>query len=248
MTLNDFFIKYPKVAIAFSGGVDSAFLLYAAKQCGVKMCAYFFKSEFQPQFELNDAIRLSKEMDAPLKIVTGSVLSSNIVANNPIDRCHHCKRLTFRAIRHAALEDGFSILIDGTNASDDPEKRPGMRAISEFSVLSPLRDCGLTKADIRHLSKEASLFTWNKPAYACLASRVPFGERITAEKLQSTEASEDYLFSLGLKNFRVRRLGEDAKIEVTSDQIQIVIQNREKIITELRKYYKGIMLDLNVRE
>ena len=248
MTLNEFFIKYPKVAVACSGGVDSAYLLYVAKQYCAEVHAYFLKSEFQPQFELNDAIRLTNEVNVPLHIVTTDVLSSDIVANNPTDRCHHCKRLTFQAIRQAASNDGFSVLIDGTNASDDPEKRPGMWAISEFSVLSPLRECGLTKAKIRQLSKEAGLFTWNKPAYACLATRVPFGERITEEKLRATEASEDFLFSLGLKNFRVRRCGEAAKIEVTSDQIENIVENREIILTELRKYYSDVMLDLKVRK
>jgi len=247
MTLNEFFVKNPKVAVAFSGGVDSAYLLYVAKQYCTEVRAYFLKSEFQPQFELNDAIRLAKELGVPLRIVSIDVLSSEIVANNPYDRCHHCKRLTFQAIRKAASSDGFSVLIDGTNASDDPEKRPGMWAISEFSILSPLRECGLTKSDIRQLSKNAGLFTWNKPAYACLATRVPFGERITKEKLTATESSEDFLFSLGLKNFRVRRFGDAAKIEVTSGQIEKVINNRELILTELKKYYSGVMLDLNVR-
>ena len=106
----------------------------------------------------------------------------------------------------------------------------------------------MTKAEIRQLSKEAGLFTWNKPAYACLATRVSFGERITEEKLRATEASEDFLFSLGLKNFRVRRFGEAAKIEVTSDQIKKIIENREIILTELRKYYTDVVLDLKVRE
>lgn len=248
MTLDQFFAEHPEVAVAFSGGVDSAYLLYAAKQYAKRMRAYFLKSEFQPQFEMNDATRLAKELNVPLEIVRSSALASDIVASNPPDRCHHCKRLTFQAIWRAASADGFSVLIDGTNASDDPATRPGMRAISEYDVLSPLRICGLTKADIRQRSKEAGLFTWDKPAYACLATRVPFGERITEDKLEATEASENFLFSLGLKNFRVRRLGESAKIEVTADQIPIIIQYRERILEELKKYYIGVMLDLKVRE
>lgn len=248
MTLKDFFVKYPKVAVAFSGGVDSSYLLYVAKKYCTDVRAYFLKSAFQPQFELNDAIRLAKELEIKLQIVTADVLSSNIVVNNPPDRCHHCKRLTFQAIRQAASNDGFFVLIDGTNASDEFEKRPGMWAISEFSVLSPLRECDLTKADIRHFSKEAGLFTWDKPAYACLATRVPFGERITEQKLQSTEAAENFLFSLGLKNFRVRLLRDAAKIQVTSDQVKNIIENREIIINELRKYYTDVMLDLKTRE
>lgn len=248
MTIKEFFVEHPKVAVAFSGGVDSAYLLYEAKKHCTEVCAYFLKSAFQPQFELNDAIRLAKELDVPLRVVEIDVLSSDVVINNPTDRCHHCKRLTFQAIWKAASDDGFSVLIDGTNASDDPKKRPGMWAISEYSVLSPLRVCGLTKEKIRQLSKEAGLFTWDKPAYACLATRVPFGEKITEEKLKATEASEDFLFSLGFKNFRVRRFGETAKIEVTSNQIEKIIDNREKILTELKKYYAGVVLDLKVRD
>ena len=231
MTLNEFFIKYPRVAVAFSGGVDSAYLLYVAKKYCTDVRAYFLKSEFQPQFELNDAIRLAKELNVSLQIVTIDVLSSDIVANNPPDRCHHCKRLTFQAIRE-----------------DDPDTRPGMRAISEYSVLSPLRECGLTKEEIRRLSKEAGLFTWDKPAYACLATRISFGKRITSDKLKITEASEDFLFSLGLKNFRIRLLGDAAKIEVTADQIEKIIENRETILKELGKYYTGVMLDLKERK
>lgn len=248
MTLNEFFTQYPKIALAFSGGVDSAYLLYVAKQCHTQVRAYFLKSAFQPKFELNDAVRMAKELDVPLRIVTIDVLSSDVVTGNPVDRCHYCKRLTFQAIRQAASEDGFSILIDGTNASDDPKNRPGMRAISEFSVLSPLRECGLTKADIRRLSKEAGLFTWDKPAYACLATRVPFGEKITEEKLKITEAAEDFLFSLGLKNFRVRMFGGAAKIQVTYAQLENIIENREIILAELGKYYTDVTLDLKVRK
>lgn len=248
MTLKEFFSKYPKVAVAFSGGVDSSYLLYAAKQYCTEVRAYFLKSDFQPQFELDDAIRLAKELDVPLQIVKADVLSSDIVTSNPPDRCHHCKRMTFQAICQAVSNDGLPVLIDGTNATDDPATRPGMRAISEFSVLSPLRECGLTKPDIRRLSKEVGLFTWDKPAYACLATRVAFGERITKEKLKATEASENFLFSLGLKNFRVRRLGDKAKIEVISDQIDIIIKNRKKILAELMKYYTGVMLDLKDRD
>ena len=141
MTIDDFFLEYPKVAVAFSGGVDSAYLLYVAKHRCTDVCAYFLKSEFQPQFELNDAVRLAKELEVPLRIVKGSALASDVVANNPPDRCHHCKRLTFQAIRREASKDGYSVLLDGTNASDDPRTRPGMWAISEYSVLSPLREC-----------------------------------------------------------------------------------------------------------
>ncbi|MDD5918624.1 MAG: ATP-dependent sacrificial sulfur transferase LarE [bacterium] len=248
MKLNDFFIEHPKVAVAFSGGVDSAYLLYSAKQSGTEVCAYYVKSAFQPQFELNDAQRLAAELNIPMRVLTADVLSSKKIVDNPSDRCYYCKRMIFETIVKAAAEDGFSVLLDGTNASDDAGDRPGMRAIRELSVLSPLRECDLTKAEIRMLSQKAGLFTWDKPAYACLATRIPAGETITKEKLRATEAAEDFLFSLGLKDFRVRQFGEAAKIQVPETQIEKVIENREIILAKLRKYYTAVLLDLEVRE
>lgn len=248
MKLNEFFVKYPKVAVAFSGGVDSAYLLYSAKQNGAAVRAYYVKSAFQPAFELQDARRLAKELNVPMRILTVDVLSSDTVAGNPPDRCYVCKRMLFGTIRQAAAEDGYSVLLDGTNASDDVGDRPGMRAIRELEVLSPLRECGLTKTEIRKLSREAGLFTWDKPAYACLATRIPVGERITEEKLRATETAEAFLFSLGLKDFRVRRMGDAANIQVPADQMGKVLENRERILTELKQYYAAVLLDLEGRE
>ena len=247
MKLNEFFKEHPKVAVAFSGGVDSAYLLYSAKQNGAEVRAYYVKSAFQPQFELNDAQRLANELNIPMRVLAADVLSSKKIVDNPSDRCYYCKRMIFETIVKAAAEDGFSVLLDGTNASDDAGDRPGMRAIRELSVLSPLRECGLTKTEIRQLSKEAGLFTWDKPAYACLATRIPAGETMTEEKLEATEAAEDFLFSLGLKDFRVRRMGEAAKIQVPANQIGQIVENRERILSELKKYYSVVLLDLEVR-
>ena len=248
MKLNDFFKIHNRVAIAFSGGVDSAYLLYAAKRCGAQVRAYYVKSVFQPQFELDDALRFARELDVPVRILKADVLSSDIIASNPPDRCYYCKRMIFEAIVKAAAEDGFTELLDGTNASDDAGDRPGMRALRELSVLSPLRECGLTKAEIRQRSREAGLFTWDKPAYACLATRIPAGETITSEKLAATEAAEDFLFSLGLKDFRVRMLGEAARIQVPEAQLGRIIENREKILAELKRHYSSVLLDLEVRK
>lgn len=248
MNLNEFFSAHPKVAIAFSGGVDSAYLLYAAKQNGAEIKAYYVKSVFQPQFELDDAIRFADGLNIQMRVLSVDVLSSDIIAENPINRCYYCKKMIFEAIRKAAAEDGFSVLLDGTNASDDVEDRPGMRALCELSVFSPLRICGLTKAEIRQLSKKAGLFTWDKPVYACLATRIPAGEPITEEKLKATEEAEKFLFSVGLKNFRVRRMGNIAKIQVPADQMEKVIENRDVIFKELKKYYTSVLMDLEERK
>ena len=248
MKINEFFENNPKVAVAFSGGVDSAYLLYAAKQYAKEVQAYYVSSAFQPQFELEDAARLAKELDVPMRVLPVDVLSSDIIAANPADRCYHCKKMIFEAVRKAAGEDVFYVLLDGTNASDDEGDRPGMRAIRELSVFSPLRDCGLTKEEIRLRSKEAGLFTWDKPAYACLATRIPTGEPITEEKLKVTEAAENFLFSLGLTNFRVRRMGDAARLQVTAAQIGKVMENRELITTVLKRFYSAVLLDLEARE
>ena len=168
MDLKEFFRQHPKAAIAFSGGVDSSYLLYAALQCGADVRAYYVKGAFQPQFELDDAQRLARDIHAPMTVLRADVLRDETVTANPANRCYYCKKVVFSSIAQAALADGYTVLLDGTNASDDAGDRPGMRALQELQVLSPLRLCGLTKPEIRRLSKEARLFTWDKPAYACL--------------------------------------------------------------------------------
>ena len=248
MDLKAFFKLHPKAALAFSGGVDSAYLLYAAKQCGAEVRAYYVKSAFQPQFELEDARRLAKDVHADLKILEVDVLSDSQVTANPPDRCYHCKKVIFSAIAQAAREDGFTTILDGTNASDDAGDRPGMRALQELSVLSPLRVCGLTKPEIRRLSKEAGLFTRDKPAYACLATRIPTGTAITADHLERTEAAENYLFSLGFTDFRVRLQGDAAKLQVPAAQLTKVLEKRDMMLSELKKWYGTVLLDLEVRD
>ncbi len=247
MTLEAFFQEHPRAALAFSGGVDSAYLLYAARRWGAEVQAYYVQTAFQPRFERADAERLAAELGASMRVLTVDVLAVPEAAANPPDRCYHCKRAIFEAIARGAAEDGFSLLLDGTNASDDAADRPGMRALRELAVRSPLRECGLTKADIRRRSKEAGLFTWDKPAYACLATRVPAGTPITAEMLQKTEAAEDYLFSLGLTDFRVRLLDGCARIQVPAAQIPRLLENRREIVETLKKTYGGVLLDLEAR-
>lgn len=247
MTLNEFWKENPKAAIAFSGGVDSSYLLYTAVRAGAKVTAYYADSAFQPTFEREDALRLAKDVGAELKILPLSVLEVPKVAENPANRCYYCKRAIFSALIAAAAADGYDLILDGTNASDPISDRPGMEALRELSVRSPLRECGLTKSEIRELSRQAGLFTWDKPAYACLATRVPAGETITAEKLEKTEKAEDFLRSLGLRDFRVRLLKGCARIQVPEGQLELVLRNRETILEELRQWYAGVVLDMEVR-
>lgn len=248
MTLQEFFHQNPECALAFSGGTDSAYLLWAAVKYARRVRAYYVSSPFQPRFELEDAHRLAGELGAELRVLEVDVLSDPAVAANPPDRCYVCKRRIFSAIAQAAREDGFPLLLDGTNASDDAGDRPGMRALRELSVRSPLRECALDKADIRRLSREAGLFTWDKPAYACLATRVPAGEPITAEKLQMTERAEVYLSSLGLSDLRVRLLDGCARIQLPARQIPRLLERREEILERLKRDYRAVLLDLEARD
>ena len=247
MNLKEFFEENRRVAIAFSGGVDSAYLMYVAQRYGAEVKAYYVKSAFQPEFEWRDALRLSAELNVEMKVLPVNILENCNVTSNPYNRCYYCKKIIFYEIIKAALEDGFSLILDGTNASDEESDRPGMQAIRELKVRSPLRECGLTKKEIRKLSREAGLFTWDKPAYACLATRIPTGCEITKEKLFKTEQVEEALFRLGFTDFRVRMLGNMAKLQVPADQFEKVLKEKESIIAELKKYYSSILLDLEER-
>ena len=247
MELRDFFQECPKVALGFSGGVDSAYLLYAALDHGAQVRPYFIKTAFQPQFELEDARRLCAQLGVELTVVELDVLQIPGVAENPPDRCYHCKRALFGRLRQQAQADGYTVLIDGTNASDDAGDRPGMRALGELSVRSPLRECGITKAQVRALSKEAGLFTWDKPAYACLATRVPTGEAIAPETLQKVEAAEEALFSLGYSDLRVRVFHGAARLQLPGQQLEQAAKEREAISQALAPWFDTVLLDLKER-
>ena len=233
MELARFFQENPRCALAFSGGVDSAYLLYAAVTGGAKLRAYYVQTPFQPAFEYEDARRMAQQLgvELELEVISLNVLADSAITANPADRCYFCKRRIFTAIWERARADGFPLVLDGTNASDQVSDRPGMRALRELEVRSPLREAGLTKAEIRRLSAEAGLFTHDKPAYACLATRIPTGTVITAEKLKRTEAGEEYLKGLGFSDFRIRLLGENARIQLRQEQLPLLLERREEILS-----------------
>ncbi|WP_343209693.1 ATP-dependent sacrificial sulfur transferase LarE [Anaerolentibacter hominis] len=245
--LREFFHNHRRAALAFSGGVDSAYLMYAACECGCDLHAYYVKSQFQPEFEYQDALKLAGEMQCGMTVIELDVLADEKVVSNPADRCYYCKQRIFTSILDHAAADGCELLMDGTNASDDAGDRPGMRALRELKVVSPLRECGLTKAQIRDYSREAGLFTWKKPAYACLATRIPTGVPLTAQVLTATEAAEAFLMALGFEDFRVRMAGKAARLQVKAEQMEQVIQMREMIYRELMKWYPEVYLDLGPR-
>ena len=247
MTLKEFFTQNDKAALGFSGGVDSVYLLYAAKSYGANIKPYFIKTDFQPEFELSDAKRAADMLGVELTIIHHDILKNELVSSNKNDRCYHCKRALFGLLKQNAVNDGFPVLLDGTNASDDEGDRPGMRAISELSVLSPLKICGITKSEIRELSKKAGLFTWDKPSYSCLATRISTDECITKETLDKIESSENLLFKLGYSDFRVRASKNTAKLQIPQNQFEKIIDEKEMIYGELSKYFDNILLDLKSR-
>lgn len=247
MTLEQFFSEYPETAVAFSGGADSAFLLYCAKKYAKRVKAYYVKSAFQPEFELSDAKRFCKEFDIDLSIINIDILSDKAVCKNDENRCCLCKKQIMTEIKNQAEKDGLAIVADGTNASDNADDRPGFKALNELEIFSPLRLCGLTKAEIRDLSEKAGLFTYNKPAYACLATRIKTGERITEDKLEKTQKAENLLFSMGFRDFRVRMAGTFAKLEINYNQLNLFLNKRENILKELKKDYSSVLLDLELR-
>ena len=191
--LEAFFARMPRFAVAFSGGTDSAYLLAAALVAGCEVRAYLVNTAFQPAFELEDARAVAACLGVPLAVVEADVLAQDDICANPPDRCRLCKRFIFGAIAEAAQRDGFTVLVDGTNASDDPARRPGFRALAEASVVSPLRRAGMTKTDVRAASRALALsqgrdsdaFLADKPRFACLAVHVPAGERITRASLDA---------------------------------------------------------------
>ena len=247
MTLEQFFQENPRCALGFSGGVDSAYLLYAGVKAGADIRPYFIKTAFQPAFELADAQKLAAGLGVEVAVLELDALADPKVAANPADRCYYCKQNLFRTLKERAVADGYPVLLDGTNASDEAGDRPGMRALAELSVRSPLRECGLTKDEIRARSREAGLFTWDKPAYACLATRVPAGETITVDILARVEGAEDALFRLGYTDFRVRMFHGAARLQLPRGQMERAVREAETIQAALKPYFTPILLDLEGR-
>lgn len=190
--LRTFFTEHPRVALAYSGGCDSVFLLACARACGAEVHPFTIDTAFQYAFEADDARLAAEQLGVRTEMIELDIFAHPEVTANPPDRCCHCKRVIFQALFGAAREQGIEMVIDGTNATDDPARRPGFRAIEQFGVRSPLREAGLTKDRIRELSRQMGLMTADKPNYSCLATRVETGEQITPELLESF-VQEDWL-------------------------------------------------------
>ena len=234
-------------AVAFSGGVDSSFLLAAAIEAlGDNAVGITIDSPALPRYELEDAIAIACLVGARHIIVQSREIEPE-VKRNPVDRCFFCKKREFGAIIEKAKSLGIRYVLDGSNADDVLDYRPGMNAIKELQVLSPLLEAGLTKAEIRNFSKDLNLPTWDKPAYACLFSRIPYGQEIRLEDLEKIEKSENFFIDKGFSTIRVRCHGDLARIEVAAaDRIKLLDEPLAMDITQTLKSFgfKYVTVDI----
>ncbi|MCP4108121.1 MAG: ATP-dependent sacrificial sulfur transferase LarE [Desulfobacteraceae bacterium] len=228
------------VVIAFSGGTDSTLLLKIAKQAlGDKVLAVTATSETTPRHELEDAVRFAKAVRAYHVLTETREMDIPEFVENPSDKCYICKKSRFGSLLKLTKEKGFAHMADGENADDKNDFRPGSKAARELGVRSPLREAGLTKAEIRLLSKELDLPSWNKPAFACLASRIPYHSPLTPEKLRQVDDGEEFLRGTGLSpQLRVRHYGDTARIELDPEDIPKLAE--KELRNRVVNYFKEI--------
>ncbi|HID12040.1 MAG TPA: ATP-dependent sacrificial sulfur transferase LarE [Candidatus Latescibacteria bacterium] len=234
------------MVVAYSGGVDSTFLAYVAHRVlGERMLAVTASSETYPKSELEEAKKIASQFGFPHLVVHTSELEVENFRENPPDRCYYCKWELFSKLRSIAQEHGFRWVADGSNRDDGMDYRPGVRAAEELSVRSPLWEAGLTKEEIRLLSGELGLPTWDKPSKACLASRFPYGEAITLEKLSMVAEAEELLAKLGFRQYRVRYHGPIARIEVDPEEIPHMLEVRGQVVQGIKRIgFTYVTLDL----
>ena len=234
------------IAVAFSSGVDSSFLLKVAhEELGERVVAVTARSHSFPKREQDEAAAFCAREGIRQVVVDSEELTIPGFRQNPKNRCYLCKKELFTKILEIARAEGLSAVAEGSNMDDLGDYRPGLQAVRELGIRSPLREAGLTKAEIRELSRALGLPTWNKPSFACLASRFPYGEEITVERLARVERAEQYLLDLGFGQVRVRSHGDLARIELCAADIPKAIEQREKIHAALKGFgFAYVALDL----
>lgn len=247
LRLEAFFAELGTVAVAFSGGVDSTLLtVVAARVLKEKALAITVHSPYIPDWEVHEAKELAKAQGVVHHILELAV--PDTVLDNPADRCYLCKREVFSNILRHAHKHGFNTVADGTNADDSKDYRPGLRALAELGIKSPLQQLGITKEDVRSLSRELGLPTWNKPPYACLLTRLPYGTRLQEGDFRQIEAAEVFMMQLGFRAVRVRKFGDLAKIEVDRESLPTLLHMElfDCIATAFRELgFSHVTLDMS---
>jgi len=245
--LREILNEMEEVTVAYSGGVDSAFLLKVASDTLKEKClGVLAVSPSFPSREYDRAIETAKSMGALVQVIYTHELEDDNFVKNPVNRCYFCKSELFDSISKIVEEERFRNFVDGSNVDDLGDHRPGMKALKERNVRSPLQEAGLTKNEIREFSKEMGLPTWDKDALACLSSRFPYGERISRQKLKMVDEAENYLTDLGFRYIRARHKDDTVKIEVAPDQVSRLMETDTK--TKVENYmmsigYKEVSID-----
>ena len=247
LELKKYLLSLNSVAVAYSSGVDSTFLLKTAVDTLSRdnVLALTAKSHSFPKRVLDESIQFCKSENIRQIVFESEELSIDGFSNNPPDRCYICKKELFSKIKSIARENNINAVVEGSNADDINDYRPGMRAVAELEILSPLKKVGLTKNEIRALSKQLGLKTWNKQSFACLSSRFVYGEKITVQKLDMIDKSEQFLLDLGFKQVCVRIHNDVARIEVLPNETERVMQFKDTINSKLKEYgFRYVTLDL----